>query len=59
MFMICTIVATPVLGQQIMQNNEAVEKQQINTLSYNEYGSFYIEGKTVVTKSSTIYNINP
>ena len=34
MFMICTIVATPVLGQQIMQNNEAVEKQQINTLSY-------------------------
>ncbi len=42
MFMICTIVATPVLGQQIMQNNEAVEKQQINTLSYNEYGSFFI-----------------
>ncbi len=54
--MICTIVATPVLGQQIMQNNEAVEKQQINTLSYNGIWFFlYRRKKQLFTKNLLLY----
>ena len=53
MFMVCTMATTTVFAQPITQNSETAQQQ------HNEYGSFYIEGKAVVTKSSTVYNINP
>lgn len=58
MFMICAVATTTVSGQTIIQN-DLTAQQQTEVSPFYENGSFYIEGKAVVTKSSTIYNINP
>lgn len=56
--MICAVATTTVSGQTIIQN-DLTAQQQTEVSPFYENGSFYIEGKAVVTKSSTIYNINP
>lgn len=53
--MACIVTSTTVLAQEITQNNEIIEQQQNEVYT----SPIFIEGKATVTKSSTIYNINP
>ena len=52
--MACILASTTVLAQELTQNDEVIQQQnQVYT------SPIFIEGKATVTKSSTIYNINP
>lgn len=53
--MICVMTTTTIFAQEIQQNEPIIEQS-----GNEEYTvPIFIEGKAVVTKSSTIYNINP
>lgn len=53
--MICMMTTTTIFAQEIQQNEPIIEQS-----GNEEYTvPIFIEGKAVVTKSSTIYNINP
>ena len=57
--MVCMMASTTVFAEEIQQN-EKIDNIIEQSNEKTEYTvPIYIEGKAVVTKSSTIYNINP